>query len=97
MATLHISVTQEDIDNGRRCHSGKCPIALAAARTGGDLEWSVGSRNAYAYRYTTVGAEIRTRHSLPKEARDFVRDFDFHQPVVPFEFDLETSEPEASE
>jgi hypothetical protein len=75
-----IKVTEDHIENGRRHETCRCPIALAIKEATGCSNVSVGQQSA------TIGVYT---HILPKEAGDFVRDFDHRKKVVPFEFELE--------
>ena len=76
---MKISVTQEDIDKGKREDSCVCPIALAVRRQTGRL-FHIDDTNADDG-YDTI--------QLPIKARQFVRSYDNGNPVEPFEFELE--------
>lgn len=77
---MKVIVTQEDIDNGDRTQSARCPIALAISR-------------AYGIKNIAVGMDRVTGMSktrwLPIEAQNFVLAFDNGEPVEPFEFRLQ--------
>ena len=80
-----VKVLQHHIDSGRQSNEFYCPIALAM-RDIGLVQCKVGDVNAY-YGY---GLHMRTM-PLPKEACDFIRDFDNDRSVaVPFEFEAES-------
>lgn len=96
--TLHIQVTQEDIDNGVRGTNNQCPIALAVRRQTGKPIVRVMDR------YITLADEADVYensidlhmelYTLPWEAQDFIRVFDsngtevedFFGTVRPFDF-----------
>lgn len=93
---MKIEVTQEDIDAGMvSAHS--CPIALAANRIVGDNMCLVGP-NVISIKSHKVPFTLNDHESfyweynstkLPPEARKFVSDFDDHQPVEPFSFEID--------
>lgn len=83
MIPITISVTEEDIANGRRKRCQKCPVAIAMLRAGfytvwanpGDLTWIDSERNEHSC-------------VTPDEVREFITRFDNHEPVAPFTFEL---------
>lgn len=81
-----ISVTEDDIKNGRRNQCSDCPIALALFRA---LGWEIGINRNYikiSQWYAKIGF---VSYLLPKEASIFVCDFDSKKEVLPFEFNLD--------
>jgi hypothetical protein len=75
-----IKVTEDHIRRGRRQSICKCPIALAIME-------------AVPTRLLIVGPNVVSidigEFLLPKEAQDFIGDFDFEKKKVsPFEFEL---------
>ena len=72
-----ISVTAEDIKEGRPRLPHKCPIARAATRETGRT-CLVGTR--------TFKCGFDPYIRLPKKARDFVRNFDAGKKVKPISF-----------
>ena len=75
---LTITVTSDDIANGKPGQATSCPVALGAYRAG-VAEALVGPR------------EIRYGRGwvpLPRSAIRFVRAFDHGRPVAPFRFRL---------
>lgn len=75
---MKITVTQNDIDNGRIGQPESCALALAIGRAAGHTS-SVG--------FTSVMIEGEV-YSLPKIAEDFRRDFDSYKKVEPIEFEI---------
>jgi len=83
---MTIKVTQGHINRGARFNSESCPIALALMDNG-----IHGFRVAptYARRgYPFVELNEDEIISLPEKATDFIRSFDGHKAVEPFEFDF---------
>lgn len=82
---MKVTVTQEHIDNGERYSPHSCPIALAV---GEDTSWinrvSVGP-GSFAIQH--VFSE--ERYFLPKEAMQFVKQFDSGKHVEPITFEAE--------
>lgn len=72
---MKVTVTSEDIVNGARRLSDKCPVARALTRAFG-APVSVG--------YATYGGVVSG--ILPDEAMAFIKAFDNLLPVKPFEF-----------
>jgi hypothetical protein len=74
---LTVTVTQDDIDNGRRSDSRECPINKALKR-------------AFPGRRTSVGADYYwidgANFNFPPEAYEFRKNFDQGNPVSPFSF-----------
>jgi hypothetical protein len=87
--TIEINVTNDDILEGRKGHEGKngsylcttCPIARAASR-------------AFGGPMGVDGVEVWKRDNqtaswpLPREARDWVLDYDAKKDVKSFSFEL---------
>jgi hypothetical protein len=88
---VKISVTQQDIDDGKRIQARYCPIALAVSRETGMIA-------VVTFKYLTLFTgkeelyrnEALKRWSMPPEAQVFVRRFDsgLGEKVEPFEFEL---------
>ncbi len=83
MIQTSIEVTQEDIANGIRHSSCKCPIALAvnrALRAG----VNVGNDSFVLYRPSRISTIF-----LPENASSFIKKFDAGSSVEPFKFSVE--------
>ncbi len=83
---MTISVTQEDICNGKRKSNNNCPVALALNRQAGkghSMGFGICKKVGSKFRY------FRT----PPEVYEFVILFDAGIPVLPFEFELEADPP----
>jgi hypothetical protein len=76
---LTVNVTAEDIRNGVREASRRCPIARAINRT---LNVEDGVEVCEFH----IQTDDDTMFSMPAEATRFVEDFDHGKPVEPFEF-----------
>lgn len=79
--TIKVEVTKEDIANGERENSCKCPVALALSRLGTDV--SVGNGE--------IGFWLGDKYRLieiPDMVDDFITQFDNGKEVEPFEFTL---------
>jgi hypothetical protein len=80
---MKIEVTQQDIDNGRRCDPDCCPIGRALSRAG-------------VSHYGVVGAAVMIEDAahtarplpLPSEVRNWIVEFDGSRPVEPITFNL---------
>ena len=72
-------VTLDEINNGKRCDSSNCPIALAIKRE------MPNSRVAVGCYYVVIDGEASI---LPTNAAVFLRAFDCGDPVEPFEFEI---------
>lgn len=83
MPTVRVSVTQQDIDIGKRVSGGACPLALALTRACGGDCW------VYGFGIAEIGGQ---QFGMPEEATAFVLNFDCGHAVQPFEFDLEVPE-----
>jgi hypothetical protein len=77
-----IKVTAADIASGKRNNPRSCPISLALSRTLG-----MSYANAGGHAWPTNGSRISKL--LPKEAREFVINFDSRLPVAAFSFKFE--------
>lgn len=78
---MKIVVTQEHINSGIPSACGLCPIAYAVHDAFGNYDHGVEVRNTYL----TID---RIRYKLPSEATMFIRRFDSHESVKPFEFEI---------
>jgi hypothetical protein len=81
---MKVAVTEYHLKHGRPCHGNACPIALALIeKTSADV---------YVYgkyvRFFVGGQAVRIY--LPKDAQQFVFNYDEGHPTQPFEFELET-------
>jgi hypothetical protein len=75
---MKIEVTQEDIDNGIQMNCYYCPIARSIQRQT-DLYVAVRAN------YAVIGDDIAY---FPREAEQFIADFDAGEPVHPFSFEI---------
>ena len=75
---MKITVTAEDIKNGRKKNCRMCPLALAATRTYRMAAW-VFKNEVFINGVWAV---------LPSSAKRFVARFDKRKPVQPFTFEL---------
>lgn len=79
---VKVNTTEDDINNGRRCNSNSCPIALSVARVTG--------AESVAVDLTTVSIckeDCYYPHIiLPKKAQHFVWRFDRKGKGKPFSF-----------
>lgn len=78
-----IHVTQEHINDGNKCSSILCPIALAITKAM-ENRWSVGSTTA-----GPLNNRMDDEVTLPGIVTAFIRLFDKGEPVVPFSFELD--------
>lgn len=91
MTTIHVEVTQADIDGAERGSPMHCPIARALWRITG-LTCSVGSLDIDAWR--EGGSEgLAWEARTPTVAANFIRAFDNKMPVSPFTFTLDIPAP----
>ena len=83
MATIHVEVTQEDIERGIPEDGACCPIAHAFRRA-----W--GRKIEFAVDYASIEIYALCNHSaeLPKEAKEFIDAFDNARDVHPIAFDV---------
>jgi hypothetical protein len=77
-----IKVLERHILEGSPCEQGHCPIALAMRDAG------ITSPHVASLYVLYVSNGVARSSSLPKEARDFVRNVDVGNAVEPFEFEL---------
>lgn len=80
---LTITVEQHHIDSGETFNCRKCPIALAIREVLPEHHIAIGTR------FADIDDED---YLLPKEAQQFVRDFDDKLKVGPFTFTMEKYE-----
>lgn len=88
---MHLTVTQEDIDNGVPCKSWRCPVALALQRALNDSSASVSPSmayraNSFGHPAWTLSGFGRPAWTLNKEVRWFISDVDCGLPVYPITF-----------
>jgi hypothetical protein len=88
MKTIHVEVTQEDIDEGQPLPSC-CPIAMAVCRATG-LGASVFGSIMELWNIET--GDARAKVTLPSRCVGFVDEFDSGITVSPFAFDIEVPE-----
>lgn len=81
MKTIHVEVTQEDIDSGVPTHCCECPLARALSRAACEPV-DVVVRKAF-FAFDEIGFD------LPPVAVLFRRDFDAGRYVRPIVFDVE--------
>lgn len=76
-----IKVTQKNIEEGKKCSRGWCPIAQAMRdKFGKDCDPRVD------WHHIALGAS--TYYETPATAVQFIEDFDNGRSVEPFEFEL---------
>jgi hypothetical protein len=81
---ITIHVTEEDIENGTRGgNSYSCAISLAMQRELVGCSTYVTGVTALFFKDENDEQRV---YALPSEACQFIRDFDFEKPVVPFKF-----------
>jgi len=78
---MKITVTQEDINLGKRRDGWHCPIALACQRIY-QKSFMIDFRSAYNNKEMTFKV-----FDLPQEAQEFVKRFDNRDEVQPFTFE----------
>lgn len=82
---MKITVTADDICNGVRENTHKCPIARAVSRVFNvptdDVEVGDDENNNLKVKGDT--------YDLPEEAVEFFKAFDSSEPVNPFEFEID--------
>lgn len=88
MATVKITVTQADIDNGVDHSCSRCPVVLALARVFNVRQVDVNVSSRWLVDGVGWG-------ETPDAACDFIRDFDNKRPVKPFEFFVDVAAWEA--
>jgi hypothetical protein len=77
-----ISVTQEDIADGIKGNSEKCPIGLAMMRQG--VATGTGGKSL------TIGAGVSIDRENKAKVFEFMEKFDKGKVVTPFEFTMRT-------
>lgn len=94
-STFTISVTQDDIDNGKAGSRVDCPVALAACRVfnrtirvGLTVLYIVDDANWHNLAATRARELAVAHYHLPDAAIDFINRFDAGNDVAPFEFAL---------
>ena len=76
-ALMQIEITQDDIDNGERGRTDRCPIALALRRVPGAERTSAGRISC------TINNKV---YRMSAAAQRFVVAFDHDKPVRPMRF-----------
>jgi hypothetical protein len=89
-----IRVTQEDINNGRPDDSFNCPVALAIQRELRTNSIDVVCHFGYTkiplvFKPLNTYYVIQTGSLLPRSANRFIKKFDAHKEVKPFNFYIE--------
>jgi hypothetical protein len=84
LKTITFSVTEQDIQEGKKGHCYKCPIALAVMRAVPEAE--VVEVNWFAVYIDSV---YKFDYSQPDLVLKFMEDFDLGKPVFPFSGVLE--------
>lgn len=100
MAGRLITVTLEDIANGKRDNCGYCPIALAMDRELGGQNWAAFCLLSSCPTPVVGDKSEKPEHArgdyiayeTPPIAQKFINDFDMGRPVRPFSFYLKRSE-----
>jgi len=72
MARIRVTVTQEDIDNGKQNNTMACPVALALRRVKGF------ERAAVANRIWMPALPPRTQYPVPIRVTSFITAFDYY-------------------
>lgn len=91
-----ITVTQDDIDHGKKADCRCCPIARAVRRA-----WKpeckfvavTGIKLFVYFKPTSTNWNPHEVYTLPLEAELFVADFDNGKGVEPFEFEVDETKP----
>jgi hypothetical protein len=81
---MKISVTQKHIDKGVKRSCGQCPIALALVDSIKGSYYPFADPRVLGYCLDNKSYRAIT----PDVARNFMHDFDYDRPVVPFEFEV---------
>lgn len=90
MPPTKVRVTKHDIADGKRCHAGQCPVAIALSRHVKDSgHWQVGPFDAATWP-PRDGKRLSVK--LPHEVRRWLLDYDAAKPVAPIEFEVEVTE-----
>jgi hypothetical protein len=80
---MKISVTQEDISEGKRCNCRECVVALAAKRAFPGRTPVVGYKSMSLY-----GGRLVAVYTLPAEASRLIAAWENRRKVSPLEFEL---------
>ena len=84
--SIHVCVTQEDINKGIRENTEKCPVALAIKRVCGQGRYvEVLNPNVEIDEFT----EHSDYYVLPPSIEEYINSFDNGGVVEPIEFDME--------
>lgn len=84
MKTITVSVTQEDIEKGRRKEARSCPIALAARRAFKERPLAVDGWSIVLHADREDEQSLR----LPRDAERRLDAFDEGDPMEPFTFEV---------
>lgn len=86
-SNVKITVTDDDIKQGKRYKPQKCPIALAAKRSFPGKVIIVGTEHLSVYESETFLDRL-AKYGLCQAAKAFRHNFDQHGLGAPFEFEL---------
>lgn len=86
-SNVKITVTDDDIKQGKRYKPQECPIALAAKRSFPGKAIIVGTEHLSVYESETALDRL-AKYGLCQAARAFRHNFDQHGLGAPFEFEL---------
>jgi hypothetical protein len=83
---LHVNVTQNHIDRGKRCNSERCPVALSILEVLPEVSYVAVDERIYV-ELSDSGDYIKA--DTPDEVCSFARAFDKGKLVKPFSFEVE--------
>lgn len=87
---IKVSVTKDDIKNGKPRNEECCPIALALCRAFDYmLPGAIAVQSSFVS-LSVTGEESDRSTQLPKEAIDFISSFDAGDEVLPIEFEIDS-------
>lgn len=94
--TAHITIRRADIEDGRPCNTGWCPVARAIRRTTGSDNVCVGPAAFQFSCADETGRRTFCWGTLPEEAQRFIARYDQREtgPLAPLAFDIEYVEQE---
>ncbi|QEM41480.1 hypothetical protein SEA_FORZA_11 [Gordonia phage Forza] len=96
---LTVTVTEDDIREGKKNSPLSCPIALAIRHSGPNVEHACVGREDVSVEWappTRASVRPRGEYRMPKEASEFIHRVDNGLAVEPFEFTM-TLQPEVDE
>lgn len=83
MTKIRVTVTQDDIDNGKPRNAFSCPITIAVNRK---LSVTSSSVSSSTFTYYDKENDRYIRYCMSKRASKFIRQFDSGKAVKPFIF-----------